>query len=87
MNLSPEDQQLLGELCQQHGVNVAKVLLLLKTVHEYEFKDRRTGVYNALKDIFCTDCQGFTSRNRPAGALASDQPQSGAERGVCEVQG
>ena len=54
MNLPPEDQQLLEELCQQHSVSAAKVLQLLKTVREYEFKDRRTGVYHALKDILCT---------------------------------
>ena len=54
MNLPPEDQQLLEELCQQHGVSAAKVLQLLKTVREYEFKDRRTGVYAALKDILNT---------------------------------
>ena len=51
MNLPPEDQKLLEELCQQHGVSAVKVLQLLKTVREYEFKDRRTGVYAALKDI------------------------------------
>lgn len=55
MNLPPEDQQLLEDLCQQHGVNAPKVLQLLKTVREYEFKDRRTGVYNTLKDILNTD--------------------------------
>lgn len=55
MNLPPEDQKLLEELCQQHGLSTVKVLQLLKTVREYEFKDRRTGVYNALKDILCTD--------------------------------
>jgi len=54
MNLPPEDQQLLEELCQQHGVSAPKVLQLLKTVREYEFKDRRTGVYAALKDILNT---------------------------------
>jgi hypothetical protein len=29
----------------------AKVLKLLETVYEYEFKDRRTGVYDALREI------------------------------------
>lgn len=54
MKMPPEDQQLLEELCQQHGVSALKVLQLLKTVREYEFKDRRTGVYAALKDILNT---------------------------------
>ena len=54
MNLLPDDQQLLEELCQQHGVSAPKVLQLLKTVREYEFKDRRNGVYAALQDVLNT---------------------------------
>jgi len=51
MNLSAEDTMLLEELCEQHGVSHEKVLKLLDMVREYEFKDRRTGVYDALRDI------------------------------------
>lgn len=51
MNLSDEDKQLLAELCEQNGVSRDKVLKLLQTVYEYEFKDRRTGVYDALRGI------------------------------------
>lgn len=51
MNLSIEDKQLLEELCQQHGVQQEKVLKLLETIQEYELKERRTGVYDALKRI------------------------------------
>jgi hypothetical protein len=51
MNLPLDDQQLLEELCRQHGVSAVKVLQLLKTVREYEFKDRRVGVHAALRDI------------------------------------
>ena len=51
MNLSIEDKRLLEELCEQHGVSQEKVLKLLDTVREYEFKDRRTGVYDALREI------------------------------------
>ena len=51
MNLSREDKRLLEELCKQHGVDQLKVLKLLETVREYEFKDRRTGVYDALREI------------------------------------
>ena len=51
MNLSGEDKRLLEELCGQNGVSHQKVLKLLETVYEYEFKDRRTGVYDALRDI------------------------------------
>jgi len=51
MNLSGEDKQLLSELCGQSSVSQEKVLKLLQTVYEYEFKDRRTGVYDALREI------------------------------------
>ena len=51
MKLSEEDRQLLDELCRQNGVNLAKVSKLLETVYDYEFKERRTGVYDALRDI------------------------------------
>ena len=51
MNLSGDDKRLLEELCGQHSVSHRKVLKLLETVYEYEFKDRRTGVYDALREI------------------------------------
>ena len=51
MKLSTEDARLLQELCEQHGVSKDKVLKLLDAVREYEFKDRRTGVYDALREI------------------------------------
>jgi hypothetical protein len=51
MKLSAEDTRLLHELCEQHSVSPEKVLKLLEAVREYEFKDRRTGVYDALREI------------------------------------
>ncbi len=54
MNLPSDDQQLLEELCQQHQVSAPKVLQLLKTVREYEFRERRNGVYAALRDVLNT---------------------------------
>ena len=42
---------MLEELCQQHSVSPDKVLKLLDAVRDYEFKDRRTGVYDALREI------------------------------------
>jgi hypothetical protein len=51
MNLTTEDQRLLEELCQQHKVSFDKVIKLLDIVREYEFKERRTGVYDALNEI------------------------------------
>ena len=54
MNLSTEDKQLLEDLCQQNGVSSEKVLKLLDAVRDYEFKDRRTGVYDALREILKT---------------------------------
>ena len=55
MNLSIEDKRLLEELCEQHGVSTEKVLKLLETVREYEFRDRRTGIYDALREILNSD--------------------------------
>jgi len=51
MKLSVEDRQLLDELCRQNNVSRAKVRKLLETVYDYEFKERRTGVYDALREI------------------------------------
>lgn len=51
MNLTTEDKRLLEELCDQYGVSHTKVFNLLEAVQEYEFKERRTGVYDALREI------------------------------------
>lgn len=51
MKLSEEDRQLLDELCRQNEVSRDKVIKLLQTVYDYEFKERRTGVYDALREI------------------------------------
>ena len=55
MNLSVDDKKLLEELCQQHDISYNKVEKLLETVHEYEFKERRTGIYDALREILKGD--------------------------------
>lgn len=49
------DQELLQQLCQQYDVSFKKVQHLLETVREYQFRDRRTGVYEALKEIIKSD--------------------------------
>ena len=51
MKISQEDQRLLDELCRQNNVSRTKVRKLLETVYDYEFKERRTGVYGALREI------------------------------------
>ena len=58
MKLSPEDSRLLEELCEQYGVSQKKVLQLLNTVQEYEFKGRRTGIYAALSEILKSNASG-----------------------------
>lgn len=62
MNLSLEDSRLLEELCEQHGVSQEKVLKLLDAVRDYEFKDRRTGVYDALREILKSKVPGDVER-------------------------
>jgi len=49
------DNELLKELCIKYDVSFDKVEKLLATVKEYQFKDRRTGVYDALKEIIKSD--------------------------------
>lgn len=51
MKLSEEDLQFLDELCLQNNVNFNKTRKLLDTVYDYEFKERRTGVYDVLRKI------------------------------------
>ena len=62
MNLSPEDSRLLTELCEQRGVSQEKVLKLLDAVREYELKDRRTGVYDVLREILKSNPHGSSKR-------------------------
>jgi hypothetical protein len=59
MNLTTEDQRLLEELCREHQVSLDKVIKLLDTVREYEFKERRTGVYDALREILSSRTGGI----------------------------
>ncbi len=51
MKLSLEDQRLLEELCRLQGINHEKVIRLLAIEQEFEFKDRRTGIYDALREV------------------------------------
>jgi hypothetical protein len=51
MKLKEEDKQLLKELCNQYNVSYDKMLKLLDTTKEYEFKERRAGIYDALSEI------------------------------------
>lgn len=55
MATTQTDKELLQELCGQHKVSFEKVEKLLATVKEYQFRDRRTGVYEALKEIIKSD--------------------------------
>jgi hypothetical protein len=51
MKLTTEDKRMLEDLCRENNVSAEKVLKLLDTVRDYEFKERRTEVYDALRDI------------------------------------
>lgn len=55
MKLNKEDRELLEELCVQYQISAEKMVKLLETVKEYEFKDRRTGIYDTLKEIIQSD--------------------------------
>jgi len=49
------DKELLQELCREYDISYEKVEKLLFTIKEYQFKERRTGVYEALKEIIKSD--------------------------------
>ncbi len=53
--MKQEDNELLKTMCTQYNISFEKVEKLLATVKEYQFKDRRTGVYDALKEIIKYD--------------------------------
>ena len=55
MKLSADDKRMLEDLCRENGVSAEKVLKLLDTVRDYEFKERRTGIYDALREILKTE--------------------------------
>jgi hypothetical protein len=61
---TPTDKELLLELCEQYKVSYSKVESLLATVKEYQFKDRRTGVYEALKEIIKSDQKKASHEDR-----------------------
>jgi hypothetical protein len=62
MTLSTEDSRLREYLCDQHGVSKGKVLRQLDAVREYEFKGRRTGVYDTLREILKSQAAADTER-------------------------
>lgn len=63
MNLSHQDKELLAMLCSEHKVSYKKVIKLLDTIQEYELKDRRTGIYDAIRDVLKQSFEGKETRN------------------------
>lgn len=59
--MAQTDKELLQELCSQYNISVDKVQKLLATVKEYQFKDNRRGVYDALKEIIKSDLKTSTN--------------------------
>ena len=55
MNLSEEDKKLLRELCKKHEVSYEKIMKMLSTEHDFELRERRTGIYDALREIIIED--------------------------------
>ena len=53
--MAQTDKELLQELCTQYNVAFDKVEKLLATVKEYQFKDNRRGIYDALKETIKSD--------------------------------
>jgi hypothetical protein len=61
--MKQEDNELLKTMCTQYNISFEKVDKLLATVKEYQFKDRRTGVYDALKEIIKSDLKKVSNEN------------------------
>jgi len=55
---SSGDKELLMDLCRKHGVNPAVVEELFKIEREYQFRDRRHGVYERLRECIRTSIKG-----------------------------
>lgn len=55
MKFKEEDIQLLRELCNQYNVSFEKMLNLLDTTKEFEFRERRAGIYDKLSEIIKSD--------------------------------
>lgn len=55
MKFKEEDIQLLKELCNQYNVSFDKMRKLLDTTKEFEFRERRAGIYDALSEIIKSD--------------------------------
>ncbi len=51
MNLSTNDKKLLEDLCQSAGLDSIKIIKLLKVESDFEFRERRTGIYEILREI------------------------------------
>lgn len=55
MESNNTDNALLQQLCAQYDVKLEKVNQLLEIIKDYQFRDRRNGVYEALKEIIKSD--------------------------------
>jgi len=51
MRVSKEDEDVLISLCVEYRIDPEKVKQLLVTVQDYELKDKRFGIYDALEEI------------------------------------
>ncbi|MCB5279575.1 MAG: DNA modification system-associated small protein [Acholeplasmataceae bacterium] len=51
MRINNDDLNTLQELCHEYGVDIDKLLKLLSTVQDYELKDKRFGIFDALEEI------------------------------------
>ena len=51
MNLTPEDERLLEDACGKHGVSPRKIVEMLRTIRDFELKERRRGMFDKLEEI------------------------------------
>ena len=56
-NIQNADNDLLQKLCKQYDVDYSTVEKLLDVVRKYQHQDRRTGVFDELKEILKSEPQ------------------------------
>jgi len=55
MILNDDDKKILEKLCQESQIGFENVIKLIDTIKEYEFKERRQGIYDELREIIKSD--------------------------------
>ena len=53
--LAENDQKILSDICQKSNVSVEEILQMLRIEKDYQFKERRYGIYEKLEKVLKDD--------------------------------